>query len=106
MPLKTFKLRKEFCWITNCNKEASYYRKYDVNPRPICNEHFNKLPEIAKRHYFKIKISNIKSSKYGNMTLSLTDKSELKIEFSNGNIWLFSLYQTNSIRDFLNWYKK
>ena len=52
------------------------------------------------------KMSSIKSSKYGNMTLGLTDKGELKIEFSNGNAWLLSLYHTNSIRDFLNWYKK
>ena len=51
-------------------------------------------------------MSSIKLSKYGDMTLGLTDKGELKIEFSNGNTWLFSLYQTNSIRDFLNWYKK
>lgn len=51
-------------------------------------------------------MSSIKSSKYGNMTLGLTDKGELKIEFSNGKAWLFSLYHTNSIRDFLNWYKK
>jgi len=52
------------------------------------------------------KMSSIKSSKYGNMTLGLTDKGELKIEFSNGNNWLLSPYHTNSIRDFLNWYKK
>jgi len=51
-------------------------------------------------------MSSIKSSKYGNMTLGLTDKGELKIEFSNGNAWLLSPYHTNSIRDFLNWYKK
>ena len=55
MPLKTFKLKKEFCWITNCNQEAIYYRKYDDNPRPICLHHYNQLPIISKRHYFQIK---------------------------------------------------
>jgi len=54
MSIKTFKLKKEICWITDCGKEAIHYRKFDDNPRPTCQEHYNKLPEIAKRHYFKI----------------------------------------------------
>ena len=45
---------KDICWITDCNKQAIYYRKLDSNPRPSCKNHYNKLPSITKRHYFKI----------------------------------------------------
>jgi len=47
-----------------------------------------------------------KSATYGNMKLSLTKNCELRIEFINGNVQILTRYQTNSLRDFLNWYKK
>ena len=74
MSLKTFRLKK-FCWITDCNKEVFYYRKYDANPRPTCSEHFNKLPEISKRHYFKIK-----KEKFEKLKIELTKKTKEYLE--------------------------
>jgi len=46
------------CVMNGCNKNADYYRDLDENPRPLCNEHHNKLMFLEKRHYIIINKRN------------------------------------------------